>query len=115
MLGDKLVKNKVKAVRMVVDEFVEWLEDQVGDAVKKEEVLVGGDEGGDAMADQKEIVEAVQKQTDVLEKIIQRLHHLEKQHAGRQSLMGGEDVDVVKGDQNGQAGKGFKGLRIDLR
>ena len=85
--------------------------------MKKDDALAaaGDEELGVEMADQKEIVEAVQKQTDVLEKIIQRLHHLEKQHPGRQSLMGGEDTDVVKGKENGQAGKGYTGLRIDLR
>jgi len=116
VLGDRLVKNKIKAVRMVVDEFVEWLEEQVGDAVKKEEEVAAGDVGSALQDGQDQVVEAIEKQTEVMARIIQRLQHLEKQHPGRQSRLGGEDIDpdeVQKAGQNGSA-KGFKGLNISL-
>ena len=123
VLGDKEVKNKLKAVRAVLDEFVEWLEGQVGEVVAKEEVAevvvkdeVDTDAGAlDAIQDvQDETLKAVEKQSRVLAAIGKRLVALEKQHPGRRSELGGQDVDeeVAKANQNGQ--KGYRGLQIDL-
>ena len=128
VLGDKAVKNKVKAVREVLDEFVDWLEDQVGDAVQKEDVVAAsllpsqGNQGMtaddaplDAIQDvQDETLKAIEKQSRVLAAIGKRLMVLEKQHPGRRSELGGQDIDEDVVKANGQAGKGFRGLNINL-
>ena len=112
VLQDDEVKDKVAGVRMVVQEFQDWLEEQVGAAVSKGEgERVKGEEDKPAAVvkedRQDEPLAAVQQ---TLEDLSARLETVEKQHPGRQTDLGGDDAEPVqKAD-----GKGYRGLPISI-
>lgn len=123
-LSDEEVTDKVAAVRAVADEFTEWLESHVGEAVKKgagEPKRRGDEETGvpaamgqardlpvrveKALLPLREQVEAVAETVRVLS---ERLETVEKQTPGRQTVLGGDGEAVEKSE------KGFRGLAISL-
>ena len=111
VLEDDAVTDKVAGVREVVQEFQDWLEEQVGTAVSKGE--------GENVKERDERQAAVVKEDrqderlavqQTLEDLAARLDVVEKQHPGRQTDLGGDDAEPVQKAN----GKGYRGLPISI-
>ena len=119
---DDEVKDKVAGVRTVVQEFQDWLEEQVGAAVSKEEgegmtrakrLTEGkgteGEERQAAVVKEDHQDERLAQVQQTLEDLAARLEVVEKQHPGRQTDLGGNDAEPVQ-----KNGKGYRGLPISI-
>ena len=114
VLEDAAVTDKVAGVREVVQEFQDWLEEQVGTAVSKREgeSMTGkeGEEKSAAVVKENRQDERLAKVQQTLEDLAARLEAVEKQHPGRQTDLGGEDAEPVQKAN----GKGYRGLPISI-
>ena len=114
VLQDDEVKDKVTGVREVVQEFQNWLEEQVGAAVSKGAEASGsrgdGEKGQAAVVKEERQDERLAEVQQTLEDLVARLETVEKQHPGRQTDLGGDDAEPVQKAN----GKGYRGLPISL-
>ena len=114
VLEDDAVTDKVAGVREVVQEFQDWLEEQVGTAVSKGEgeTMTGkdGEEKPAAVVKEDRQDERLAEVQQTLEDLAARLEAVEKQHPGRQTDLGGDDAEPVQKAN----GKGYRGLPISI-
>ena len=114
VLEDDALADKVADVREVVQEFQDWLEEQVGTAVSKEEgesmTENEGEETPAAVVKEDRQDERLAEVQQTLEDLAARLEVVEKQHPGRQTDLGGGDAEPVQKAN----GKGYRGLPISI-
>ena len=117
VLEDDTVKDKVAAVRVVVDEFSAWLEEQVQTSLEKgtgtqeegpekKEAPVVDFSSIETRLDQ--IAKAVAPVVAQIDGLTGRLERLEQQTPGRQTILGEDDEQPVK------KAKPYKGLALPI-